>query len=105
MTSRIHAALAAVYFVLGSVCAYAQAILNTRDYDNFLEAVVLQARNTSKEEWLVFHDPVVNFIARVRQDVERLPDARKQAFAKVVHNIGYWKGQEARALDAGVAGG
>ena len=99
MTNRILAALAAFFLALGCVRVHAQAMLTTRDYDQFLEAVVMQARNTSKEEWLASHDPVVNFIAKVRQDVERLPDASKQVFAKVVHDIGYWKGQEARSLD------
>jgi len=82
------------------VIAQAQLALSKQDYDEFYTHVVLNARNTSKEEWLASYDPVVNFVAKVRQDVDRLPDATKQAFAKAVHNNGYWKSQEARILDA-----
>lgn len=78
----------------------AQLALNSKDYDEFYSSVVLKAKNTSKDEWLASYDSVVNFVTKVRQDVEKLPDATKQAFAKAVHNNGYWKGQEARILDA-----
>ena len=99
MKGRIVAAFGAALLALASFTAHAQALLTTRDYDEFLEAVVMKAKNGSKEEWLASYDPVVNFISRVRQDVDKLPDAKKQVFAREVHNIGYWKGQQARVLD------
>jgi hypothetical protein len=45
------------------------------------------------------YDAVVNFVARVRQDVEALPSANQRALAKAVHDNGYWKGQELRVRD------
>jgi hypothetical protein len=77
----------------------AQPALTAKDYDDFYSNVILKARNASKAEWLASYDPVVNFIARVRQDVEKLPDATTQALARAVHDNGYWKGQELRVRD------
>lgn len=90
---------ACVWVGLASLGALAQASLSSKDYDEFYANVVLKAKNSSKEEWLASYDRVLNFITRVRQDVDKLPEATKQAFAKAVHNNGYWKGQEARVSD------
>lgn len=70
-----------------------------KDYDDFYNGVVLKARNGSREEWLASYDPIVNFVGRVRQDVEKLPDATRRALAQAVHDNGYWKGQEVRVRD------
>lgn len=78
---------------------HAQPSLTVKDYDDFYSVVILKAENGTKEEWLASYDPVVNFITRVRQDVERLPDATQRALAKAVHDNGYWKGQEVRVRD------
>jgi hypothetical protein len=91
--------LAALVGLAGSVTR-AQPALTAKDYDTFYRLVVLEAANGSKTEWLASYDPVVSFIAKVRQDVEALPPATQQALAKAVHDNGYWKGQEARVRDA-----
>ena len=85
---------------LAGGAALAQPSLTVKDYDNFYSIVILKAQNGAKGEWLASYDPVVNFIARVRQDVEQLPDATQRALAKAVHDNGYWKGQEIRVRNA-----
>jgi hypothetical protein len=84
---------------LAAGVALAQPTLTAKDYDAFYSNVILQAKNGSKAEWLASHDAVVNFIARVRQDVEALPEPTRRALAKAVHDNGYWKGQELRIRD------
>jgi hypothetical protein len=79
---------------------HAQPSLDAKDYDDFYNNVILKAKNGSKAQWLASYDPVVNFIARVRQDVEKLPDATKRALARAVHDNGYWKGQQLRVRDS-----
>ena len=74
--------------------------LTVKDYDDFYGIVILKAKNGTKDQWLASYDPVVSFISRVRQDVERLPDATQRALAKAVHDNGYWKGQEVRVRNA-----
>ena len=60
----------------------------------------MKAKNGSqRSEWLASYDPVVSFVARVRQEVDKLPDATQRALAKAVHDNGYWKGQETSASD------
>ena len=81
---------------LAGWAAHAQPSLTVKDYDDFYSIVILKAKNGIKDEWLASYDPVVNFITRVRQDVEKLPDATQRALAKAVHDNGYWKGQEVR---------
>jgi hypothetical protein len=73
--------------------------LTVKDYDAFYSIVIQKAKNGTKDEWLASYDPVVNFIMRVKEDVERLPDATQRALAKAVHDNGYWKGQEVRVRD------
>jgi hypothetical protein len=73
-----------------------QRSLTVKDYDDFYNIVILKADNGTKEEWLASYDPVVSFVTRVRQDVEKLPDATQRALAKAVHDNGYWKGQAVR---------
>ena len=85
---------------LGGWVAHAQPSLTVKDYDDFYSIVILKAKNGTNDEWLAAYDPVVNFIARVRQDVEKLPDATQRALAKAVHDNGYWKGQEVRVRNA-----
>lgn len=87
-------------FFLSNILGFAQSTLTLKDYDGFYNDVVMKAKNSTKEEWLASYDSVVNFVASVRQDVDKLPDTTKQAYAKAVHNNGYWVGQEARILDA-----
>ena len=70
--------------------------MTVEDYDDFYNVVILKAKNGTKGEWLASFDPVVGFISRVRQGVEKLPDATQRALAKAVHDNGYWKGQEVR---------
>jgi hypothetical protein len=70
------------------------------DYDNFYRLVVLKASNATKADWLASYEPVVGFIAKVRQDVDALADANKRALAKAVHDNGYWRGQQQRVRDA-----
>ena len=79
---------------------FAQPKLTVSDYDDFYDNVILKAKNGNKAEWLASYDPVVNFVARVRQDVEALPEATRRAFAKAVHDNGYWRGQERRIRDS-----
>ena len=79
---------------------FAQPKLTVSDYDDFYDNVILEAKNGNKAEWLASYDPVVNFVARVRQDVEALPEATRRAFAKAVHDNGYWRGQERRIRDS-----
>lgn len=85
--------------VAGLGAAHAQPTLTAKDYDDFYARVVQTAKNGSKDEWLSSYDAVVDFIARVRQDVERLPEATQRSLAKAVHDNGYWKGQEVRVRD------
>jgi hypothetical protein len=85
---------------LGAWVAHAQPSLIVKDYDDFYSIVVLKAKNGGKDEWLASYDQVVNFITRVRQDVEKLPDATQRALAKAVHDNGFWKGQEVRVQNA-----
>lgn len=85
---------------LGGSAAHGQPALTARDYDDFYNLVILKAKNGTKEEWLASYEPVVRFISRVRQDVERLPDATRRALAKAVHDNGYWKGQAVRVRNA-----
>ena len=80
---------------------FAQPKLTVTDYDDFYGNVILEAKNGNKAEWLASYNPVVNFVARVRQDVEALPEATRRAFAKAVHDNGYWRGQERRIRDSG----
>lgn len=77
----------------------AAPILTTRDYDNFYSEVVLKAKNGNKAEWLASYEPIVQFIAKVRQDVEKLPRSTQTELARAVHDNGYWKGQKARIAD------
>jgi len=77
----------------------AQSTLTAKDYDDFYSNVILKAQNGNKAEWLASYDPVVNFVARVRQDVEALPEATRRAFAQAVHDNGYWPGQQRRIRD------
>jgi hypothetical protein len=79
--------------------ALAQPTLSTKDYDDFYDNVILAAKNGSQAEWLASYDAVVNFVARVRKDVEALPEPTRRALAKAVHDNGYWKGQELRIRD------
>lgn len=81
---------------LAGWAVHAQPSLTVKDYDDFYSMVILKAKNGIKDEWLASYDPVVNFIARVRQVVEKLPIATQRALAKAVHDNGYWKGQEIR---------
>ena len=81
---------------LAAWAAHAQPSLTVKDYDDFYSLVILAAKNGNKDEWLTSYDSVVNFITRVRQDVEKLPDATQRALAKAVHDNGYWEGQEVR---------
>jgi hypothetical protein len=69
------------------------------DYDRFYDTVIRNASNQTREAWLASYDPIVNFVARVRRDVEALPVERQRALARAVHDNGYWKGQEARVRD------
>src|SRR5262245_14934759 len=85
--------------VLVACLALAQSTLTTKDYDDFYRTVILTAKNGSKAEWLASYDAVVNFVGRVRQDVEALPEASRRTLAKAVHDNGYWKGQELRIRD------
>lgn len=73
--------------------------LKTADYDRFYSQVILKAGNGTKQEWLASYQPVVQFIERVRQDVERLPSERQMQLARAAHDNGYWKGQKKRVLD------
>ena len=82
--------------VLEGWAAHAQPSLTVKDYDDFYSIVILNAKNGSKDEWLASYDQVVSFITRVRQDVEKLPNATQRALAKAVHDNGYWTGQEVR---------
>ena len=84
--------------ILGSMAA-PQSSLTARDYDDFYTRVVRNASNSTKADWLASYDAVVGFIARVRQDVDRLPESTKQALAQAVHDNGYWKLQESRIRD------
>ena len=84
--------------ILGSMAA-PQSSLTARDYDDFYTRVVRNASNSTKAEWLASYDAVVSFVERVRQDVDRLPGATRQALARAVHDNGYWKLQEARTRD------
>jgi hypothetical protein len=93
---RAVGALLGALIGLASWAARAQPSLTVKDYDDFYSAVILKARNDTKDEWFASYDLVVNFITRVRQDVEKLPDATQRALAKAVHDNGYWKGQEVR---------
>lgn len=77
----------------------AQPSSAAREYDDFYSQVILKAGNGSRQEWLDSYDAVVHFIAKVRQDVERLPEATRIALARAVHDNGYWKGQELRVRD------
>jgi hypothetical protein len=95
MKRAVEVLLVALIGVGGSV-AHAQPSLTVKDYDDFYNIVILKAKNGIKEEWLASYDPVVSFVTRVRQDVEKLPDATQRALAKAVHDNGYWKGQEVR---------
>jgi hypothetical protein len=81
------------------VAAQAQPKLTVQDYEAFYNTVLLKASNASKDEWLASYDPIVTFITRVRQEVERLPEATQTALARAVHDNGYWKGQQARVRD------
>jgi hypothetical protein len=60
---------------LASAVGLGQSQLTARDYDDFYSHVILKAKNGNKAEWLASYDPVVDFIARVRRDVEALPGA------------------------------
>jgi len=79
----------------------AQPSMTARDYDDFYTTVILRAKNGSKAEWLASYDPVVNFVERVRKDVEALPEPTRLALARAVHDNGYWKRQEGRVRDPG----
>jgi hypothetical protein len=85
-------------FVLHAWRAAAQP-LTMEDYDRFYDTVIRNASNQTREAWLASYDPIVNFVARVRRDVEALPVERQRALARAVHDNGYWKGQEARVRD------
>jgi hypothetical protein len=85
-------------FVLAAAIA-AQSSLTARDYDTFYDRVILGAKNGTKAEWLASYDPVVDFVARVRQDIDALPEATGLALAKAVHDNGYWNGQARRVRD------
>jgi hypothetical protein len=93
--------MVAMLGILGALAntTLAQPTLTVKDYDDFYSNVILQTKNGNKAEWLASYDPVVNFVARVRQDVEALPDATQRAFAKAVHDNGYWPGQQRRIRD------
>jgi hypothetical protein len=88
--------LLGVLMSLGGSATYAQPSLTVKDYDAFYSSVILKAKNGDRSEWLASYDPVVDFVSRVRQDVEKLPDATQRALAKAVHDNGYWMGQEVR---------
>jgi hypothetical protein len=96
---RPAAILLGVVIGLASAVGLGQSQLTARDYDDFYNHVVLEAKNGNKAEWLVSYDPVVNFISRVRRNVEALPHGDRRALAKAVHDNGYWKGQELRVRD------
>jgi len=85
--------------VFGGPAAHGQPSQTVKDYDDFYNLVILKAENGTREQWLASYDPVVNFIARVRLDVEKLPDATLRALAKAVHDNGYWRLQEVRCRD------
>lgn len=99
MITRRSTMVAAALWVVAWPPARAQAALSAADHDRFLRDVVMQARNGSREEWLASYDAVVGFVGRVQQEVARLSDAQKQVFARAVHDLGYWKGQEQRVSD------
>ena len=92
--------LLGAFISLGGPAAHAQPSLSVKEYDDFYSIVILKANNGIKDEWLASYDPVVNFITRVSQDVEKLPDATQRALAKAVHDNGYWKGQKIRIRNA-----
>jgi hypothetical protein len=87
--------------LLGAWTLHAQRSLTVRDYDAFYKDVILKASNESRDKWLASYDPVVTFVTRVRQDVEKQPEATRQVLAKAVHDNGYWKSQQARIGNAG----
>ena len=88
-----------VLVALADAPAVAQSRLTPKDYDGFYNDVILKAKNGSKAEWLASYDPVINFVARVRQEVEALPTKTRLGLAKAVHDNGYWKGQDIRVRD------
>ncbi|MBU3738000.1 MAG: hypothetical protein FGM55_03485 [Rhodoferax sp.] len=99
MISRRSMVLAAALPAAWMVPARAQPVLSPADHDRFVREVVMKAGNGSREEWLASYDAVLDFVGRVQQEVAQLPDARKQVFARSVHDLGYWKGQELRVAD------
>jgi len=105
MKRKTHLKLAAgillgVLMILPGARIHGQPSLTTKDYDDFYNLVILKAKNGNKAEWMASYDSIVNFIARVRQNVEKLPDATRRALAQAVHDNGYWKGQQLRIRDA-----
>jgi hypothetical protein len=100
MTRTTLMMLGAIVGLAGAV-SLGQSKLTAKDYDDFYSDVIRAAKNGNKAEWLSSYDTVVDFIARVRQDVEALPDADQRRLAKAVHDNGYWKGQQLRIRDPG----
>jgi hypothetical protein len=98
VTRRILCLWGAMVGLLGAAGS-AQPALTARDYDDFYTHVILKARNGTRAEWLASYDAVVDFIARVRKDIDALPEATRHALARAVHDNGYWKGQERRVRD------
>ena len=94
MKRHLRVLLGALVLLSGS--ALRAQPLSGKDYDDFYNLVILKASNATKAEWLASYDPVVSFVARVRKDVEALPVTTQRAFARAVHDNGYWKGQEIR---------
>jgi hypothetical protein len=92
--------LLGAFVAFAASAALAQPSLTVKDYDNFYNSVILKADNATREQWLASYDAVVSFVTRVRQDVEKLPDATQRALAKAVHDNGYWKLQEVRVRNA-----
>ena len=88
-----------VLVALADAPAVAQSRVTPKDYDGFYNDVILKAKNGSKSEWLASYDPVITFVARVRQEVEALPTKTRLGLAKAVHDNGYWKGQDIRVRD------
>jgi len=97
--NQVAGILLGALIALNSAIGLGQPKLTVKDYDDFYTRVILEAKNGSKDEWLASYDSVVNFVARVREDVEALPAADQRALAKSVHDNGYWKGQQRRVLD------
>jgi hypothetical protein len=93
------AILLAVLVGLAGAVTRAQSSLTVKDYDTFYREVILNAKNGNKGEWLASYDPIVGFVAKVRQDIESRPAPTQRVLAKAVHDNGYWKGQELRVRD------